>query len=429
MSKGPYESVDIKDIDFGYLIEEFDHPELAVAYDAAKHTHYACIMAPDRHTYYLIRFDAHQDMEHLEGLLDSLPADEITHVIEPTGSYSAPLKSTLQARGDDVRKMKPDKCGQADKLFDGVPSLHDGKSAYLIAQLYYLDLSQKWAERSEAAKRMRALHARIEPAEDRLNRLTGRMEGLVARFWPELTGYLDLTTASLQALLAEYGSPQQVAKNPGEARELLEDVSRQMLADDKIDAIVDSAAETTGEEPIEERVEHIKDMAGQMRQVSQKLSRLESRLEDEVDESGDETAVGRICEFGGPKLATAIAGQMGLPDEYEYAGQFEKAAGLNLKEKSSGETDGEHSITKRGPGQVRKYLYLLACRMVGEEGCPYVDAWYRNRLEANGGHGLKALVAVMRKLLAAIFHIGRGAAYRPAKLFDLQPHEVVPAAE
>ena len=40
--------------------------------------------------------------------------------------------------------------------------------------------------------------------------------------------------------------------------------------------------------------------------------------------------------------------------------KLEKAVGLNLREKSSGEHEGRLSITKRGPGLLRRLLYLFA---------------------------------------------------------------------
>jgi hypothetical protein len=74
------------------------------------------------------------------------------------------------------------------------------------------------------------------------------------------------------------------------------------------------------------------------------------------------------------------------------------------------------SITKRGPGQVRKRLYLAALRMVQTQ--PVVAAWYQGRGAYRREAKRAAIVAVMRKVARALWHIARGGVFEPQKLFD-----------
>jgi hypothetical protein len=49
---------------------------------------------------------------------------------------------------------------------------------------------------------------------------------------------------------------------------------------------------------------------------------------------------------------------------------------------------------------------------------PTARAWYNRKVQHNGGTKLKAVIALMRKLLAALYYIARGADYDASKLFD-----------
>jgi hypothetical protein len=95
---------------------------------------------------------------------------------------------------------------------------------------------------------------------------------------------------------------------------------------------------------------------------------------------------------------------------------LEKACGLNLKMKSSGNYLGRLSITKRGSPVVRHYLYLAALRLIKSD--PRIAAWFRTRAGYRGGHKLVANDAVMRKLIRALWHVARGAPFDSSKLID-----------
>src|SRR5262249_30094105 len=104
--------------------------------------------------------------------------------------------------------------------------------------------------------------------------------------------------------------------------------------------------------------------------------------------------------------------------QYASARQLEKACGLNLREKSSGEHRGRLSITKRGPGVVRQVLFMFALRMIQKS--PAVHAWYMRRRGYLEDSKQRAIVAVMRKLVRALFRVAKGEAFDESKLFDLR---------
>ncbi|MGD0232233.1 MAG: transposase [Syntrophorhabdales bacterium] len=81
-----------------------------------------------------------------------------------------------------------------------------------------------------------------------------------------------------------------------------------------------------------------------------------------------------------------------------------KLAGLDLYEVSSGKRKGEKRITKRGRSLMGKILYFAAIQMIGKNGIMHK---YYERLTGRGTLKMRALVAVMRKLLRIIHAILR----------------------
>lgn len=107
---------------------------------------------------------------------------------------------------------------------------------------------------------------------------------------------------------------------------------------------------------------------------------------------------------------------MGHPQSYPNAASYAKAAGLNLKEHSSGKFKGQLHLTKRGPSVVRFYLYYAALRLISQRGP--ARRWYEAKVARDGGCRRKAIAALMRKLIKALWHVGQGAAFDEALLFD-----------
>ena len=124
---------------------------------------------------------------------------------------------------------------------------------------------------------------------------------------------------------------------------------------------------------------------------------------------GIATVVGRVT-------AVVLVAYLGPLSEYASAAALEKACGLNLKIKSSGNSLGRPSITKRGSCEARAWLYLAAMRLVKDD--PLIAAWYRTRGGYRADRKMIALVAVMRKLVRALWHVARGASFDTTKLLD-----------
>jgi len=105
---------------------------------------------------------------------------------------------------------------------------------------------------------------------------------------------------------------------------------------------------------------------------------------------------------------------LGNPADYPCGAAYRKAAGLNLKERSSGKYRGQLKITKRGPSLARRWLYFAAMRVVQE---PAVRPWFEAKKAKDKGRGQGALLAVARKLMLALYAVtARGETFDARRL-------------
>jgi transposase len=337
-------------------------------------------------------------------------------VMEPTGTYGDAIRYQLQkAAAVEIRMLSPKKTHDATELFDGVPSMHDAKSATLIAKMCSLGMSKPWEPPSESARAMRALIDRRGHVTDARERCFGRLEALLSRHWPEFMRWLDLREQkSASTFLEVYSSPQHVTRNPEGASAFLRNASRGRLSQEAIDGVVADAAKSLGLPPLDEEVELISTLAAEVRETAALLDGLDDALKKTG--AADE-GFKHLASLTGAYTAAVLV-TLANPLQSSSAAQFEKACGLNLREKSSGEHKGRLSLTKRGPSQVRQVLYLFALRLIAAS--PIVRAWYERRQSYSKSSKTKAVVAVMRKLTRALFHVARGNVFDAEKLFKLE---------
>ena len=86
--------------------------------------------------------------------------------------------------------------------------------------------------------------------------------------------------------------------------------------------------------------------------------------------------------------------------------------------RSSGKYKGQLRITKRGPGVARQWLYMAVLRWLKQD--EIARAWYERKVARDGGEKMRAIVALMRKLVGAMWYVARGQALDSRKLFDVR---------
>jgi len=259
-------------------------------------------------------------------------------------------------------------------VLDGVDSQHDPKSASLLIYLHARGISEPWLQESEQRRQMKAQVIKRELYFDPLERNYGRLEGKLAAHWPELPYLLDMRGGSILELLSQYGSAQDVAGNSQEAAKVLRKSSRGGFSTEKIEEVIESANNTLGAPMKSAEREVIKALCAEMKRLRSEVMRCDKVLKGFAK---DCESTKYISATVGVITSVVLMALVGEPSEYDCARSYEKALGLNLKERSSGKHKGKLRITKRGNATARKYLYLAALRLISKDAV--IRAWYDKR--------------------------------------------------
>jgi transposase len=412
MAKYNYRAQSFHQVNWTKVVSALSGDRLIVAVDVAKERFFATLMKADQTVLVTVKWDHPHQSRALVDQLMALGASRVEAVMEPSGSYGDAFRALLRRSGALIYRLTPKRVHDAAEVYDGVPSMHDAKAAYVIGRLHLERLSQPWTEPSERRRQWQAQTKQLEHARERAQRASNRLEALMARHWPEVPYCLGLGTVSLLTLLATYGCPSAVAQKPERARQQLRTTGGHFLRTDKIEAVITSAQTTLGLECVDAERDLIRQLAEEVLQARRQCQQLEKALAREV---GQAAGVAEQGEAVGKPTAAVLYCALGEASAYPNAASFEKAAGLNLKERSSGKHQGQLKITKRGPGVARQYLYMAVLRLISRAGP--AKHWYEAKVAHNGGHKGKAIVALMRKLIRALWHLGHGEAFDEAKLF------------
>lgn len=337
--------------------------------------------------------------------------------IESTGTYGDVVRQALTDAALDIQRVSTKAKSDYEEIFDGVPSAHDGKDAAIIAELVAMGRSVPWPyeEASELDGQLRGEVDWLDTQREIYQVWIGQLESRLARHWPELTKIIDLTSATLLRLLAHYGGPANLAKDPDAASQLRR-WSGHFLSEKKIQAICNSAETTVGVRMTPEEERQLQRYAGQALDVQREISKSNKKLKEM---SASHESLQALGEVVGPTTACVLFVSIGDPRDYHCAEAYRKAMGLNLKERSSGKHKGKLKITKRGSSRARRWLYFTALRLVQKPG---VRPWFEAKKRKDNGKGRGAVVAVMRKLALAIWNVVvRGDAFDPSRLFPGKP--------
>ena len=348
----------------------------------------------------------------------------LTIGLESTGTYSEAVRQAMTAASLEVHRLSGKGVCDYKEIFDGVPSQHDGKDAAMIAELTYFGKGTPWpfVPYTEPEQVMRHQVARLAAFRGEANRWHGRLEGILTKHWPELASLLQLSGATLLKICLHYANPAAVASDAN-ARQQLRSWGRGQLSFAKIDQIIESARTTAGIPIGPGEQIWLQEIAEELQRSLMEVKACQKRLKEIA--TSDEFMAPYVKQVGGTTLCT-IWSTVGDPRQYTSSGAFLKALGLNLKEMSSGQYNGQLKITKRGPSLARKLLYYWALRAVQE---PSLKQWYfkfqkvGSSKQSNRQHRkMQGLVAMMRKLCRALWYVCRhGLEFDYAKVFPGKP--------
>lgn len=352
--------------------------KIVVAIDVAKTKMMAGFGMEDGSIVRLVRFDSPMQTRAFVELVVETGRElevPVEALMEPTGTYGDGLRALLLRGGVSVFMQSPKRVHDAREVFDGVPSLHDAKSCVVMAKLHRQGVSRAYAEASDDRRQLRALVNRRRVYEKPLQMHLGELEALLGRHWPEILVDMDVwRQRTALSLLVAYPCPADVAAHPTEAFELMRRVGRNGLKPARLQQVIDSATSSVGLPASAQECELIRCVATEALRLRDAMKSVDKELESIAD---THDATRSIAPVVGRATAVVLVAYLGTLSEYGSAAALEKACGLNLKIKSSGNVSGRPSLTKRGSPEARAYLYLAAMRLVKDD--PNMKAWYRAR--------------------------------------------------
>src|SRR5262249_9173997 len=133
------------------------------------------------------------------------------------------------------------------EVFDGTPSQHDGKDAAVVAELAALGKASPWPyqARPQWEQELDYWVDWHDAQRGLLSSWSGRLEGLLARHWPEATRELKLTSGALLRTLAHHGGPAALAADE-QAQARLRGWGGRWLSEQKVLRLIEGARASVG---------------------------------------------------------------------------------------------------------------------------------------------------------------------------------------
>ena len=416
MRKRTYRAVPVKQVDEERL-RAGAKKRLILGCDAAKEIWYGAWMNEEGEVLQTIRWDVVEDSAAVVVFVQQLTQAglQVEVAVEPTGTYADAFVAQLLVRGTAVYRVNAKHAHDYEEIYDGVPSGHDAKAAAIVAKLHLERGSQsrRWRPLTQQRRELRAFVDELDWLKQDELRILNRIESRLARHWPELSRLLGLTSVSAIELLATYGGPAAVAADASGVQQSLRRWSHGSVRADKRGQGVASAATTLGVPMLEAERTQVEQLARTLRALRHQRRAADRRL---AQHTAADPYLASLSTLVGVTTASVLYARLGDLRDYGSVRALCRAPGLNLREQSSGKKKGRLTITKRGSAVARRWLFLATLRWLKAD--RIARAWYDRKVRGNGGVKLKAVIALMRKLLAALYHVARGIAYDPRKLFD-----------
>jgi len=412
-----YRAESINNLEVAKLLEALRGRNVTFAMDVAKRELVGVFMEVPEKVLCSVSWKAPTEtMRMVEVLSQAAGVCTLAVALEPTGTYGDAMRGLMHGLGLPVYRVSPKRASDAAEIYDGVPSQHDSKCAAIVGWLHGQGRSELWTEVSPELRNLAAVTEQMQLFSKQYHACLNRMEAKLARHFPELGEQLELNSATLLALIGKFGSPAAIASSESNARALMERVGKALLSSDKVDRVLELARTTTGASMTEGERECVKALAVETDRQRREMAAARKKVEEQALEHA---SVRRVSEAVGKVTAAVLYVEAGDPSTYKSAAAYTKSLGLNLKIKNSGKPadQGQLKITKRGSSTARAMLYMAVLRLIQTD--PRFKAWYGRKVaRSDGKYKGKALVALMRKLAKALWHVSRGGTFDSSKLFD-----------
>jgi len=160
MSKRRYKSEEFKKVDWDRVGSRIEGKRIVLAVDVAKEDFVATLMDEQQQALLTFKWLHPEQTAAVIARIRQLGQGcRLEVALEPSGTYGDVLVWQLRQAGIAVYRLSPKRVHDGAEIFDGVPSLHDAKAAYLIARLHLQGVSQPWQESTEERRELKAIQS------------------------------------------------------------------------------------------------------------------------------------------------------------------------------------------------------------------------------------------------------------------------------
>jgi transposase len=396
--------------------------QCVVGIDVAKQSHTVCALRAPSGAVVQKAWTIPASREGYRDLLRRLgqwaPAEAIVIGLESTGILWEPLYDALTQAGYQVLVLNPRQTASWSASL-GLRAKTDGLDALTIAKGLLAGLARASVLPSETVQALRTLtrtrHDLVQAQSAARQRVQDEWVAVFPELPTHLPGKADLAAPGVLKLLGQYASAQAFAQVPLRTlTRVLGQVSAQRWGKAEAAALQTLAKESAAStRAVAARSVVVKTLAKHLLDLHERIAEVEAAISDLLKSDPDSQRLQEIPGIG-PINAAVIRAELGDVQRFSGVDQVIAYAGLEPRTVQSGAYQGQHRLSKRGPGALRHALYLatlVAVRFRSEWRARY------ERLLARGRAKKEALTILSRTMLKVIFHLWRTSSpYDPAKL-------------
>lgn len=346
-----------------------------------------------------------EQLSELSGYADEHGLDGLCVVCEPTGGYDEELLRLARQQGHETAYVNAEHTAKMSTVESGDTGKTDPSDARAISLIAAVDRTQNRRELDREYGRLRELGQIYDDSSRQATRARTRFHDVLKRLFCDYEKSADFLFGKTgAAVMEEYAwDPEAILEDSYErfCQRIKRHVKQARWA--TLEALYEQARRSARMQWPESyrsmwkrRLKQLwadyKRYARRKAQAGKRIRQLYLRLQEQGE-------VPPSFEQISPKQLGRLFGELGPLEDFDCWEEVEKYVGLNLRERTSGDYEGELKITKKGRPLARKILGQMAHQLVQEE--ELYGNYYRRKRE-RGMAGPKALVAVMRKLLKLI---------------------------
>jgi transposase len=325
---------------------------------------------------------------------------------ESSGPYAEPFFHYLRKRPVRLVQVNPFHTKRIKELTGNSPNKTDRKDPRVIADVISLGHALTLVVPEGPAADLRRLTQARERAIKRRTAALNQIQDLIFVVFPEFLKIMKgISTKTAFELIKKCPTPQEVVSLGFEhLTEIIGKTSRGKLgrqrAADLFLAAQGSVGIREGRQSIRLEIEHL---ISRISADSTFIANLEKQMEGPLKEIPYSESILSIKGIG-KVIAAGLIGEVGDFRAFGTISEITKLAGLDLFEISSGKHKGQRRISKRGRSLMRKLFFYAGINVVKSNGILHEP--YQQML-SRGMPKLKALIAMVRKLLRIIFALAR----------------------